>query len=89
MTVQPQLVDTNVLVRFFTGDPPNLAAKARRLVQEADNGEVLLVILPVIVAETIYTLESFYEMERKEVASLHSCNLVGSRRRSRPASWTP
>ena len=69
MTVQAQLVDTNVLVRFFTGDPPDLAAKARRLVERADKGEVLLVVLPVIAAETVYTLESFYEMERKEVAS--------------------
>lgn len=68
MAVKPQLVDTNVLIRFFTGEPPAMAAKARRLVERADAGEVLLVVLPVIVAETIYTLESFYEMERGKVA---------------------
>jgi predicted nucleic acid-binding protein len=64
-----QLVDTNVLTRFFTGEPPQMAAKARRLVERADQGEVLLVILPVIIAETMYTLESFYEIERKEVSA--------------------
>lgn len=63
-----QLVDTNVLVRFLTGDPPKMAAQARRLLERADTGEVALVLLPVIVAETIYTLESFYEMERTAVA---------------------
>jgi len=46
-----------------------MAVKARRLVERADNGEVVLVVLPVIVAELIYTLESFYDMERKEVAT--------------------
>jgi len=62
-------VDTNVLARFFTGEPPGMAAKARRLVELADKGEIVLVVLPVIVAELVYTLESFYGMERKEVAT--------------------
>jgi len=69
MAVERQLVDTNVLVRFFTGEPPEMALKTRRLVERADEGEIVLVVLPVIVAELIYTLESFYEMERKEVAA--------------------
>lgn len=64
-----QLVDTNILVRFLTGDPPDLAGKARRLVARADAGEIVLLVLPVVVAETFYTLESFYEIERKLVAS--------------------
>ena len=66
---QRQLVDTNVLVRFFTGQPHAMAVKARRLVERADSGEIILVVLPVIVAELFYTLESFYGMERKEVAA--------------------
>ena len=53
------LVDTNVLVRFFTGQPREMAAKAKALVAAADAGEVVLELLPVIVAETVYTLESF------------------------------
>src|SRR5687767_10909503 len=62
------LVDTNVLIRFFTGQPPEMAAKAKALVGEADAGNVVLEVLPMILAETIYTLESFYEMDRKDVA---------------------
>ena len=69
MAIQRQLVDTNVLARFFTGEPPEMAVKARRLVERADAGEVVLVVLPVVVAELVYTLESFYELERKEVAT--------------------
>jgi predicted nucleic acid-binding protein len=42
--MQIYLVDTNVLVRFFTGDPPKQAAKVRTLVEKADAGEITLVI---------------------------------------------
>ena len=63
-----RLVDTNVLVRFFTGQPPEMAAKAKALVARAEAGMVVLDILPVMVAEIIYTLESFYGMDRQEVA---------------------
>lgn len=68
MASQHQLVDTNVLIRFFTGDPPEMAQKARRLVERADRGEVLVTILPLILAEAFYTLESFYEMKRAPIA---------------------
>jgi predicted nucleic acid-binding protein len=68
MALDRQLVDTNVLVRFFSGEPPEMAAKARRLVERADAGDVILVIVPVILAETFFTLASFYEMDPKVVA---------------------
>jgi predicted nucleic acid-binding protein len=76
--MQRQLVDTNVLARFFTGEPPAMAVRARRLVERADNGEIILVILPVIVAELVYTLESFYGMARKDVAT-KLLSFLGSR----------
>ena len=63
------IVDTNVLVRFFTGEPAEMADKARSLIERADHGKAKLIIFPVIVAEVFYTLESFYEMERKVVAA--------------------
>ena len=62
-------VDTNVIVRFLTGQPPDMAAAAKALVESADAGATVLEVPPVIVAETVYTLESFYEMDRKDVAS--------------------
>lgn len=46
-----------------------MAEHARSLVRAADNGEVVLEVLPLIVAETVYTLESFYGMDRRTVAS--------------------
>jgi predicted nucleic-acid-binding protein len=57
-------LDTNILVRHFTGDPPELAARAARYLADADD----LLWPDVIVAETIYVLESFYQVERAQVA---------------------
>jgi predicted nucleic acid-binding protein len=60
------LVDTNVLLRFLTGEPVPQALAVKKLFARAAAGEILLDVVPVIVAETIYTLLSFYEVERKE-----------------------
>ena len=57
-------VDTNVLVRHLTGDPPDLAARATSYL--AVERELLLADL--IAAETVYVLESFYEAPRDQIA---------------------
>lgn len=59
-------VDTNVIVRHLTGDPPDLAARAKTFL--AASGELLLA--DVIVAETVNVLESFYEVQRADLAQL-------------------
>lgn len=41
-----KLLDTNILLRFFTGDPPELAEKARRIITAADSGEFVLEVHP-------------------------------------------
>jgi predicted nucleic-acid-binding protein len=59
-------VDTNVLIRHLTGDPP---AQARRATAFLWQGGALL--LPdLIVGEVVFVLESFYEVERKRIAEL-------------------
>lgn len=68
MSVPRYLVDTNVLLRFLTAEPPAQAAAARRLFSQAANGDVVLDVSPVTVAEAYYTLVSFYEVGRKEAA---------------------
>ena len=57
-------VDTNVLVRHLTGDPPAMAARATAYL--ASEPELLLTDL--VVAETVYVLESFYKAQRDETA---------------------
>ena len=59
-------VDTNILVRHLTGDPPPMAATATAFLR--DESELCLADL--IVAETVYVLESFYETPRDQVAGI-------------------
>ena len=57
-------VDTNVLVRHLTGDPPAMATRATAFL--ANEPELYLADL--VVAETVYVLESFYKAPRKQIA---------------------
>ncbi|MFP5254728.1 MAG: PIN domain-containing protein [Acidimicrobiia bacterium] len=57
-------VDTNVLVRHLTGDPPKLAARATAYLRR----ERELFLTDLVAADTVYVLESFYEAPRGEVA---------------------
>jgi predicted nucleic-acid-binding protein len=57
-------VDTNILVRHVTGDPPGQARRATRFLAEAEE----LFLVDLVVAEVVYVLESFYEVERARVA---------------------
>lgn len=59
-------LDTNVIIRHLTGDPPAQARRATAFLRDADRGSLLLADL--IVAESIYVLESFYELPPMEVA---------------------
>jgi predicted nucleic acid-binding protein len=58
------LVDTNVLVRHLTGDPPDLAARATAFLRR----EPALLVTDLIVAETVYVLSSCYEAPRAQIA---------------------
>jgi predicted nucleic acid-binding protein len=60
------LLDTNVLVRHLTGEPPGQARRASAFLREATDLE-----LPaLIVAELVHVLESVYEQTAPQVATL-------------------
>lgn len=56
-------VDSNVLVRHLVGDPPEMAARATAYLRR----ETGLLVTDLIFAETIYVLESFYEILRTDI----------------------
>ena len=57
-------IDTNVLIRHLTGDPPEQAERATRYLAGADE----LLLPDLILAEVAYVLESYYEAPRTDVA---------------------
>jgi predicted nucleic acid-binding protein len=59
-------LDTNVIVRHLTGDPPAMAKRATAALAVSD----ALLLTDLVLAECVYVLESFYELEPVRVAEL-------------------
>jgi predicted nucleic-acid-binding protein len=58
-------VDTNVLIRHLTSGPPAMSKRATAFLREASK----LYLTDLVVAETIYVLESYYEVPREQIAT--------------------
>jgi predicted nucleic acid-binding protein len=65
-------VDANVLLRFITKDPPALAERSARLMARAERGEVSLYVAPLVLAEVIWVLKSFYKYAMVDIAHVMS-----------------
>jgi len=63
------LLDTNVLIRFLTGDHPTHSPRSRNLFARAAAGEFTLVLTDLALAETAWVLQSFYLLDRAEIAA--------------------
>src|SRR5207247_669147 len=59
-------IDSNILVRHLTGDPPDQAEHATELLRSGDS----LIVIDLVVAEVVYVLESVYEITRERLAEL-------------------
>jgi len=64
------VIDTNLLVRFLTEDDPEKAKAVETLLGKAGKGEIKILIPSVIIAELVWVLKSFYEMEAAEISEL-------------------
>ena len=62
------ILDTNVLVRFFVGDNNTQKEKAAQWLKAAAEGKRVLVLTPIVIAETSFVLESFYKLPRDTIA---------------------
>ena len=66
---KPRLVDTNLIVRYLVQDQERHAKAAERLFEACDRGDLVIVVLPTVLAECVFVLESFYGHPRAEIAS--------------------
>ena len=61
-------VDTNVILRFLVGDPPEMAEASTRLFEAVAEGSVDLVVDAVVIAEAVWVLGSFYGHDAASIA---------------------
>ena len=69
MSSKRKLVDTNLIVRYLVQDHEKHAKAAGKLFDACDRGEVVIVMLPTVLAECVFVLESFYEHPRGAIVA--------------------
>lgn len=63
-----KILDTNILVRYFTGEPEDQAQRATTFLSSAAPRDLLLVDL--VAAELVFVLQSVYRQPRAAVTRL-------------------
>jgi predicted nucleic-acid-binding protein len=59
--------DTNLFLRYLTNDVPKQADAVEQLLRRAAAGELVLVTNSLVMAEIVWTLETFYEQSRNDI----------------------
>lgn len=62
-------VDTNVFLRFLINDDTAKAKRAETLFRDTLRGKIRLATSLLVSAEIIWTLESFYRLEKPDIAA--------------------
>jgi predicted nucleic-acid-binding protein len=65
--VDNYFADTNLFLRFLTNDVPAQAEAVARLLRRAAEGKVALQTSAFVLAEIVWTLESYYELPRNQI----------------------
>ena len=60
--------DANFLLRFYLDNIPTQALKAKRMVQAAKEGAILLVTDLIVICEMVWVMDSFYNLEKHGIA---------------------
>lgn len=59
--------DTNLFLRYLTNDVPEQASAIEELLRKAIKGEFTLITNSLVIAEIVWTLESYYHLSPEEV----------------------
>lgn len=61
-------VDANIFLRFLLRDDHKKAERCKKLFEKAKKGKIRLFTSDLVIAEVVWTLESFYKLSKKEVS---------------------
>ena len=63
-------IDTNLFIRYLTNDDPKLADRVEQLLDDAATGSAQLVTTELVMAESVWVLESSYRLTHAQIAPL-------------------
>lgn len=67
MKAERIFVGTNLFLRFLTNDVPAQADAVEELLRQAGQEKVTLVTNGIVIAEIVWTLESYYGLDRDDI----------------------
>ncbi len=65
-------VDTNIFLRYLTNDIPEKATLLEKLIQKSLSDKIILVSNSLVVAEIIWTLQSYYNYSKVKIDEIVS-----------------
>ncbi len=68
MKAETLFADTNLFLRYLTNDVPAQADAVEALLKRAAQGQIRLTATSMVVAEIVWTLESFYRLPKKDIS---------------------
>lgn len=67
MKTEAVFVDTNLFLRYLTNEVPAQADAVEELLGRAEQNKVSLVTNGMVIAEIVWTLESYYKLDRGDI----------------------
>ncbi len=68
--MKPACVDSNVILRFLTREPAEMAEQALALFTAVQNGEIRLTLEEIALAEVVWVLKSYYRYPPDQVSNV-------------------
>lgn len=65
MKMKKIFFDTNFLLRFYLADIPSQALKAKKMVEAAIEGSLMLITDLVVICEMVWVMDSFYHLKKE------------------------
>jgi len=65
-----RFLDTNLLLRYFTRDDEEKARAVLELLKRVERNEEKVLTSPLVIFETVFTLQSYYKLSREEIKDL-------------------
>lgn len=62
-----RFMDTNILVRYYTGEPPDQAERARSLLKAVERGDEKVITSVMVLFETVFTLQRTYRVPKDSI----------------------
>jgi len=62
-----RFIDTNIFLRYLTKDDPSKYDKCREIFKKAVEGKIELATSGIVIAELIWTLLSYYKVQKADV----------------------